>query len=124
MAAPFDDGSQTSALTGVFAPGSPPLWESLRTLVVTPRRSVSPGETIRVEFAFSNLGGAAATGVRVRFATPSGVTAVDGSDTIDDAPLEQERLVANAGAALGDLEQNAQRRVACSFRVDERIEDG
>ncbi len=98
--------------------------DSLRTLVVTPRRTVSPGETIRVEFAFSNLGGAPATGVRVRFAAPSGVTAIDGSDTLDDAPLENEKLVATEGAAVGELAQNAQRRVACSFRVDERIEDG
>lgn len=97
--------------------------ESLRTLVVTPRRTVTPGETIRVEFAFSNLGGAPATGVRVRFAAPSGVSAIEGSDTLDDAPLEAERLIATEGAALGELAQNAQRRVACSFRVDERIED-
>lgn len=92
--------------------------------MVTPRRSVTPGETIRVEFAFSNLGGAPATGVRVRFATPSGVTPVEGSDTLDDGLLEGERLVSSEGALLGDLEQNAQRRVACSFRVDQRIEDG
>ena len=98
--------------------------ESLRTLTVTPRRTVTPGETIRVEFAFSNLGGAPATGVRVRFAAPSGVSPIDGSDTIDDAPLEGERIVATEGAALADLAQNEQRRVACSFRVDERIEDG
>lgn len=98
--------------------------ESLRTLVVTPRRTVTPGETIRVEFAFSNLGGAPATGVRVRFAAPSGVSAIEGSDTLDDAPLESGRLIASEGAALGELAQNAQLRVACSFRVDDRIEDG
>jgi len=98
--------------------------ESLRTLVVTPRRTASPGETIRVEFAFSNLGGAPATGVRVRLTAPSGVTPIEGSDTIDDGPLETERLVASSGADLGELAPNAQRRVACSFRVDERIEDG
>jgi uncharacterized repeat protein (TIGR01451 family) len=97
--------------------------ESLRTLVVTPRRTVTPGETIRVEFAFSNLGGAAATNVRVRFAVPSGVAHVDGSDTVDDAPLENERLDSIEGAFLGDLAPNAQRRVACSFRVNDRIED-
>src|SRR5579884_4137010 len=97
--------------------------ESLRTLVVTPGRTVSPGETIRVEFAFSNMGGAPATGVRVRFAAPSGVSPIEGSDTLDDAPLETERLIATEGAALGELAPNAQRRVACSFRVDERIED-
>lgn len=98
--------------------------ESLRTLVVTPSRTTSPGETIRVEFTFSNLGGAPATGVRVRFTAPSGVSAIEGSDTLDDAPLEGERVTASAGAALGDLEPNAQSRVACSFRVDDPIEDG
>ncbi len=120
MAAPLD----ASALTGVFAPGSPPLMETLRTLVVTPRRTVTPGEVIRVEFAFSNLGGAAATGVRVRFANPSGAAYVEGSDTVDDAPLGRETFVANGGAPLGDLAPNTQHRVACSFRVNERIEDG
>jgi uncharacterized repeat protein (TIGR01451 family) len=98
--------------------------ESLRTLVVTPRRTVTPGELVRVEFAFSNLGGAPATNVRVRFAVPSGVTYVEGSDTADDAPIENERLVGSEGALLGDLAPNAQRRVACSFRVQDRIEDG
>ena len=98
--------------------------ESLRTLVVTPHRTVTPGENVRVEFAFSNLGGAPATGVRVRFAAPSGVSAAAGSDTIDDAPLEDERLISSEGAALDDLAPNAQRRVACTFHVDERIEDG
>ncbi len=97
--------------------------ETLRTLVVTPRRIVSPGEVIRAEFAFSNLGGAPATGVRVRFALPSGVVAVEGSDTVDDAPLEGQSFAANAGALLGDLPPNAQRRLACSFRVNDRIED-
>lgn len=118
------DRPQTSALTGVFAPGSPPLMESLRTLLVTPRRATTPGEVIRVEFAFSNLGGAPATNVRVRFALPSGVTYAEGSDTADDAPIENERLVASEGAALGDLQPNEQRRVACSFRVNDRIENG
>jgi uncharacterized repeat protein (TIGR01451 family) len=98
--------------------------ETLRTLVVTPRRTVTPGEIVRVEFAFSNLGGAPATGVRVRFANPSGVTYIEGSDTVDDAPLGNETFVANAGAQLGDLVPNAQRRVACSFRVNDRVEDG
>ena len=98
--------------------------ETLRTLVVTPRRSATPGEIVRVEFAFSNLGGAPATNVRVRFATPSGVTYVEGSDTVDDAPLEGEPFTGGAGASLGELAPNAQRRVACSFRVNDRIEDG
>ena len=122
MAAP--DRAQPGALTGVFAPGSLPLMETLRTLVVTPSRAVSPGELIRVEFAFSNLGGAPATGVRVRFANPSGVTYVEGSDAVDGAALEGTSFVAAAGADLGELAPNAERRVACSFRVNERVEDG
>ncbi|HET7814889.1 MAG TPA: hypothetical protein VFL13_11000 [Candidatus Baltobacteraceae bacterium] len=98
--------------------------ETLRTLVVTPSRAVSPGELIRVEFAFSNLGGAPATGVRVRFSNPSGVNYVDGSDTVDGAALEGASFVAPAGADLGELPPNAERRVACSFRVNDRVEDG
>jgi uncharacterized repeat protein (TIGR01451 family) len=116
--------AQTSTLTGIFAPGSPALFESLRTLIVTPKRTVTPGETIRVEFSFSNLGGATATGVRVRFAVPPGVTHVPGTDMVDDAPLsEGSSFAATEGAALPDLETNGQRAVACSFRVDEPVED-
>jgi len=118
------DRPSSNALTGVFTSGSPPLVESLRTLAITPRRSVTPGETIRAEFAFSNLGGAPATNVRVRFAVPPGVAHIDGADLVDDAPLQNEQLDAVAGAYLGDLPPNAQRRVACSFRVNDRIEDG
>ncbi len=114
-----------STLTGIFAPGSPALTETLRTLVVTPKRMVTPGETIRAEFSFSNLGGAPATGVRVRFALPSGVTHVSGTDAVDDAPLPQgEDFTAAQGAALADLPPNGLRHVACSFRVNDTIEDG
>ncbi|HEY8297818.1 MAG TPA: hypothetical protein VIG32_07345 [Candidatus Baltobacteraceae bacterium] len=114
-----------STLTGIFAPGSPALFESLRTLVVTPRRNVTPGETIRVEFSFSNLGGASATGVRVRFGLPPGVSHVPGTDAVDATPLpDGMTLVATEGAALADLAPNAQRTVACSFRVNEPVEDG
>ena len=123
MAAP-DSSLPASALAGVFAPGSLPLVETLRTLVVTPSRAVYPGELIRVEFAFSNLGGAPATGVHVRFSSPSGVTYVDGSDTADGAALQGGSFVAAGGADLGELAPNAQRAVACSFRVNERVEDG
>src|SRR5579875_2977693 len=100
MAAP--ERAQPSALTGIFAPGSLPLAETLRTLVVTPRRAVTPGETIRAEFSFSNLGGAPATNVRVRFTTPPGVTHVDGADSVDDAPLSEGTFVMPGGAPLGD----------------------
>ena len=123
MAAP--DRGQASTLTGVFAPGAPALFETLRTLAITPRRVVTPGETIRAEFAFSNLGGAPATGVRVRFSLPPGVTHVEGSDTVDDEPLpEGESFIAAGGAPLGNVAPNSQRRIATSYRVNTPIEDG
>jgi uncharacterized repeat protein (TIGR01451 family) len=114
----------STSLTGIFAPGSPALVESLRTLVLEPNRAVAPGDTIRVQFSFSNLGGAAATGVRVRFAHPQGVEHVAGDDTIDDAVIAEGSFVDPNGAAIGDLEPNGQRRVTCVFRVNGTIEDG
>ncbi|HEX8805997.1 MAG TPA: hypothetical protein VF741_03565 [Candidatus Aquilonibacter sp.] len=114
----------STSLTGIFAPGSPSLVESLRTLVLEPDRPVAPGETIRVQFSFSNLGGAPATGVRVRFAHPQGVDHLAGGDAVDDAPLSEGSFVDPSGAAVGELEPNAQRRVTCVFRVNSTIEDG
>jgi uncharacterized repeat protein (TIGR01451 family) len=114
----------STSLTGIFAPGSPALVESLRTLVLDPDRAVAPGETIRVHFSFSNLGGAPATGVRVRFAHPQGVDHLAGGDTVDDAALSDGSFVDPSGAAIGDLEPNGLRRVTCVFRVNSTIEDG
>ncbi len=114
----------STSLTGIFAPGSPALVESLRTLVLEPNRAVSPGETIRVHFSFSNLGGAAATGVRVRFAHPQGVEHLGAGDTVDDAALGEGSFIDPNGAAIGDLEPNGQRRVTAVFRVNPTIEDG
>ena len=114
----------STSLTGIFAPGSPALVESLRTLVLEPSRVVTPGETIRVHFSFSNLGGAAATGVRVRFAHPQGVEHLAGGDAIDDAALTQASFIDPSGAPIGDLEPNGQRRVTAVFRVNATIEDG
>lgn len=115
----------STTLTGIFSPGSPALAETLRTLTLDPSRTVLPGDTIRAQFTFSNLGGAAATGVRVRFSLPQGVEHVEGGDLVDDAPLpEGTRFVDPNGASAGDLEPNAQRRVTCTFKVDDTIEDG
>ncbi len=114
----------STSLTGIFAPGSPTLVESLRTLVLDPSRAVAPGETIRVHFSFSNLGGAPATGVRVRFAHPQGVDHLAGGDTVDDATLSEGSFIDPSGAAIGELEPNGLRRVACVFRVNSTIEDG
>jgi uncharacterized repeat protein (TIGR01451 family) len=114
-----------TSLTGIFAPGAPALAETLRTLVVNPQRAVAPGEVIRTEFAFSNLGGAPATGVRVRFSLPQGVTHVAGEDAVDERPLaDGEGFVDAGGADVGDLDPGSQRKVACSVRVHDTIEDG
>ncbi len=113
-----------SSLTGIFAPGSPALVEGLRTLVLEPTRSAGPGETIRAAFSFSNFGGASATGVVVRFSHPQGASHVEGSDFIDDRPFTDGSWVDPSGASAGDLDANQQRKVACSFRVNDTIEDG
>ncbi len=112
-----------SSLTGIFAPGSPALPETLRTLILEPARSVAPGDNIRVSFSFSNLGGAPATGVRVRFAQPQGVVHVGDADVVDDTALAEGSFADASGAAIGDLEPNAQRRLTCTFRVNDTIED-
>lgn len=114
----------STSLTGIFAPGSPTLVESLRTLTLEPNRALAPGESLWVQFSFSNLGGAAATGVRVRFAHPQGVTHVADGDLVDGRGCNDgERFIDTAGANVGDLEPNAQRTVRCGFRVNDTIED-
>lgn len=114
-----------TSLTGIFAPGSPALVESLRTLVLEPKRAIAPGEIIRAEFSFSNAGGATATGVRIRFSHPQGASHIPEADLLDDRPLTDGGHLADAtGALVGDLESNTQRKVSCSFRVNDTIEDG
>jgi uncharacterized repeat protein (TIGR01451 family) len=115
----------STSLTGIFAPGSPALVESLRTLVLEPKATIAPGETIRAEFSFSNFGGASATSVRVRFSHPQGASHIPEADLVDDRPLtEGGHFVDSSGALTGDLEPNQQRKVSCSFRVNDPIEDG
>ncbi len=114
-----------ASLTGVFSPGSPALVESLRTLVLSPHRRVRPGETLRAEFTFTNLGGAPATGLRVRFAAPPGVTHIADADRADGAELpEGARFIDGDGAPVPNLAPGEQCRVECSFLVDSEIEDG
>src|SRR6202049_4961697 len=92
-------------LTEAFAPGVPSLPEGLRTLVVSPDRSVEPGMSVRATFAFYNFGGAAATGLRVRFSLPEGLRYVPGSARVDDRALDdsagETSLLAPNGADLG-----------------------
>src|ERR1700716_14850 len=93
-------------LTEAFAPGAPSLPEGLRTLVVSPDRSVEPGTTVRATFAFYNFGGGAAPGPRGRSAPPAALRSVPGSARVDDRALDDIRgetsLLAPNGADIGE----------------------
>ncbi|MEA2721055.1 MAG: hypothetical protein QOJ39_2919, partial [Candidatus Eremiobacteraeota bacterium] len=115
-------------LTEVFAPGAPSLPEGLRTLVVSPDRSVEPGTTVRATFAFYNFGGAAATGLRVRFNLPEGLRYVPGSARVDDRALDDARgetsLLGPNGADVGEVPPGVERRIALAYVVAPTIENG
>ncbi len=115
-------------LTEAFAPGAPSLPEGLRTLVVSPDRSVEPGTTVRATFAFYNFGGAAATGLRVRFNLPEGLRYVPGSARIDDRPLDDARgetsLLGPNGADVGEVPPGVERRIGIAYVVAPTIENG
>jgi uncharacterized repeat protein (TIGR01451 family) len=115
-------------LTEVFAPGAPPLPEGLRTLVVSPDRMVEPGTTVRATFAFYNFGGAAATGLRVRFNLPEGLRYVAGSARVDDRALDDVRgetpILAGNGVDIGEVPPGVERRIALAYVVASTIENG
>jgi uncharacterized repeat protein (TIGR01451 family) len=115
-------------LTEVFAPGAPSLPEGLRTLVVSPERTVEPGTTVRATFAFYNFGGAAATGLRVRFALPDGLRYVPGSARVDDRALDDIRgetsLLNPNGADVGEVPPGVERRINLAYVVAPTIENG
>ena len=115
-------------LTEAFTPGAPSLPEGLRTLVVSPDRSVEPGTTVRATFAFSNFGGAAATGLRVRFNLPDGLRYAPGSARVDDRALDdvggETSLLSPNGADLGEVPPGVERRIALAYVVAPTIENG
>ncbi|HWT06067.1 MAG TPA: hypothetical protein VN224_09955, partial [Xanthomonadales bacterium] len=115
-------------LTEVFAPGAPSLPEGLRTLVVSPDRTVEPGTTVRAAFAFYNFGGAAATGLRVRFNLPDGLRYVPGSARVDDRALDDIRgetsLLSPNGSDVGEVPPGVERRIALAYVVAPTIENG
>jgi uncharacterized repeat protein (TIGR01451 family) len=115
-------------LTEAFAPGAPSLPEGLRTLVVSPDRTVEPGTTVRATFAFYNFGGAAATGLRVRFSLPDGLRYVPGSARVDDRALDDVRgetsLLAPNGADIGEVPPGVERRITLGYVVAPTIENG
>ncbi|MBV8152646.1 MAG: DUF11 domain-containing protein, partial [Candidatus Eremiobacteraeota bacterium] len=115
-------------LTEVFAPGAPPLPEGLRTLTVSPERTVQPGATVRATFAFANMGGAPATGLRVRFNLPEGLRYVVGSARVDEEPMEstsgETPLLSALGAEIGDVGPGVEKKVHLAFEVAQAIDNG
>ncbi|MEA2664021.1 MAG: hypothetical protein QOI11_965 [Candidatus Eremiobacteraeota bacterium] len=115
-------------LTEAFAPGAPSLPEGLRTLVVSPDRTVEPGTTVRATFAFYNFGGAAATGLRVRFSAPEGLRYIPGSARVDDRALDDVRgetaLLAANGADVGEVPPGVERRIALAYVLTSTVENG
>src|SRR5579872_210119 len=115
-------------LTDVFTPGAPTIPEGIRTLVVSPERELEPGMTVRASFTFRNQGGATATGVRVRFNLPDGLVYLVGSGQLDGTQLDDEHgnspLLSRAGADIGDVAPNQERRLEIAYSVAGAIENG
>ncbi|MBV9271458.1 MAG: DUF11 domain-containing protein, partial [Candidatus Eremiobacteraeota bacterium] len=115
-------------LNEVFAPGASTLPEGLRTLAVSPERELEPGMTVRATFTFRNQGGAAATGVRVRFNIPDGLVYLVGTGTLDGRDLDDELgnspLLARGGADIGDVAPAEERRIEIAYSVAGAIENG
>ena len=102
--------------------------ERLRTLVVSPERELEPGVTVQAAFTFRNHGGAAATGVRIRFNVPDGLVYLVGSGRLNGRELDDELgnspLLSRAGASVGDVGPNEERRVEIAYSVAGAIENG
>jgi uncharacterized repeat protein (TIGR01451 family) len=115
-------------LTDVFAPGTPALPEGLRTLQVSPARFVEPGMTVHANFTFRNLGGGTATGFRVRFRLPEGLTYLVGTARVDETPIDEDggltSLLQSSGASIGDVPAGGERRISLAYSVAPTIENG
>ncbi len=117
-----------NVLAEVFGPRDPLLPEGLRTLEVLPNRIVQAGTTVRAAFTFRNLGGGSASGFRVRFRLPQGLTYIAGTARIDDTPLGDQNavtaLLEARGADIGEIPDGGERRVSLAFTVVTTIENG
>ncbi len=115
-------------LTDVFAPGTPALPEGLRTLQVSPGRVIEPGQTVHANFTFRNFGGGTATGFRVRFRLPEGLTYLVGTARIDDTSIDEHggltSLLQTSGANLGDVPPGGERKISLAYSVAPTIENG
>jgi uncharacterized repeat protein (TIGR01451 family) len=115
-------------LSEVFAPRGPLLPEGLRTLEISPNRVIEPGMTVHAAFTFRNLGGGTASGFRVRFRLPEGLTYLVGTARIDDTPLDERggltTLLQTSGADIGEIPAGGERRVSLAYTVATTIENG
>lgn len=115
-------------LSDVFASRGPLLPEGLRTLEVSPTRVIEPGMTIHAAFTFRNLGGGTASGFRVRFRLPEGLTYLVGTARIDDGQLDEQggltTLLQTSGADIGEIPAGGERRVSLAYTVATTIENG
>ncbi len=115
-------------LSEVFAARGPLLPEGLRTLDVSPNRTIEPGMTVYAAFTFRNLGGGTASGFRVRFRLPEGLTYLVGTARIDETPLDElgglTTLLQTSGADIGEIPAGGERRVSLAYTVATTIENG
>jgi uncharacterized repeat protein (TIGR01451 family) len=115
-------------LSDVFASRGPLLPEGLRTFEVSPSRVIEPGMTVHAAFTFRNLGGGTASGFRVRFRLPEGLTYLVGTARIDDASLDEQggltTLLQTSGADIGEIPAGGERRVSLAYTVATTIENG
>jgi uncharacterized repeat protein (TIGR01451 family) len=122
----FDEAPR-SPLTTAFALGGL-LPEGLRTLEVTPNRIVQPGGTVSAAFTLRNPGGGSASGFRVRFRLPEGLSYAPGSARIDGSPIADESgssaLLAPSGAEIGEIPAGGARRISLDFVVEQPLENG
>jgi uncharacterized repeat protein (TIGR01451 family) len=115
-------------LSEVFASRGPLLPEGLRTLEVSPSRVIEPGMTVHAAFTFRNLGGGTASGFRVRFRLPEGLTYLVGTARIDDTQLDEQggltTLLQTSGADIGEIPAGGERRISLAYTVATTIENG
>ena len=113
--------------TDIFMSASSVPAEGLRTLVVSPERYIEPGATVRATFSFTNVGGAPAKGLRIRFSLPEGLTYLVDSAHIDAEPLDSlagvGALVKAAGVDIGDVQPGSERQISLAYVVATTIEN-
>ena len=95
---------------------------------MSPSGYAEPGQTVHATFAFRNLGGGTATGFRVRFRLPEGLTYLVGTARIDATPVDEQggftALLHGSGADIGEIAPGGERRISLDYTVVSTIEDG